>query len=60
MQFLTIDKNRNGSYTITNTITNTKNTYYFCSLKEAIRLHRLENNLKYKHLKKNIFRRLKK
>ena len=52
MNFLTINKNYNGSYTIKNTINENKKTYYFCTLAQAIKAHRKENSLTHKHLTK--------
>lgn len=54
MQFLTINKNLNGSYTIKDDVTGEKMTYYFTSMNQAIKEHRKKFNLKYKHFEKII------
>lgn len=48
-KYLIIWCNQNGSLTITNTVNGARTTYYFCTLENAIKQHRKENNLK--HLK---------
>jgi hypothetical protein len=50
MNFLAITKNANGSYTIKDTITDKTLTYYFCSERDAIKQHRCNMNIRYKHL----------
>lgn len=52
MNFLMILKNRNGSFAIKDSITDTTMVYYFCTLNQAIKLHRQNNGLKYKHFTK--------
>ena len=54
MQFLTITKNHNGSYTIKDSITEIMVTYYGYSLNNAIKRHRENNNIKNKHFTKII------
>ena len=43
--------NANGSYILRDTITGMARTYYFSTLKQAIKKHRKVCNLKGKHLK---------
>lgn len=50
--FLIIDKNTHGAYIVSDSITNEKRVYYFCSLRDAIRAHREQFKIKYKHLTK--------
>jgi hypothetical protein len=52
MNFLTITKNANGSYTIKDSITDKAFTYYFCSEREAIKQHRENTNTQKKHFTK--------
>ena len=52
MNFLTITKNMNGSYTIKDTITDKTFTYYFCSERDAINQHRINTNTQKKHFTK--------
>jgi hypothetical protein len=39
-KYLYITKNRNGSYTIKDSVTDTKTTYYFLPERAAIKKHR--------------------
>lgn len=43
--------NGDGSYVLRDTITGRSRTYYFATLKQAIKTHRKNNGLKGKHLK---------
>ncbi len=52
MDFLIITKNKNGSVTIKDDATGEKMTYYFCSVDNAIKEHRKNFGLKYKHFTK--------
>ena len=54
MKYLIINKNRNGSYTIKDEITFNIVTYYGYSLNNAIKEHRKNNGLSYKHFTKII------
>ena len=54
MKYLTINKNLNGSYTIKDSITDIMVTYYGYSLNNAIKKHRNNMNIKYKHFTKII------
>ncbi len=51
-KYLIIDKNANGGIKIKDTITDIAVTYYNYSEREAIRKHRNNMNIKYKHLTK--------
>lgn len=48
-KYLIITKNRNGSITINDSITNSKVTYYFTSERMAIAKHRKDMNLQRLH-----------
>jgi hypothetical protein len=52
MKFLTIQKNRNGSISIKDSIFNEWKTYYFYTEKQAIQQHRKNNNLQRLHFTK--------
>lgn len=52
MEYLIITKNRNGSVTIKDTITNKTMTYYFSTVKQAEKRHRNWLNLKNKRFEK--------
>ena len=54
MKYLTINKNFNGSYTIKDSVTDIMVTYYGYSLNNAIKKHRSNMNIKYKHFTKII------
>lgn len=51
-KYLFITKNRNGSTTIRDTVTDVKITYYFRSERNAIRKHRQQFNLQRKQFTK--------
>ena len=51
-KYLIIDKNANGGIKIKDTITDIAVTYYNYSEREAIKKHRCNMNIKYKHLTK--------
>jgi hypothetical protein len=51
-KYLFITKNRNGSVTIRDTITDLEITYYFYSERDAIRKHRKQFNLERKRFAK--------
>ena len=44
-KYFIIQKNTNGSFTIKDTVTNNRSTYYFYSLENAIKKHRQNFNL---------------
>lgn len=48
MKYLVIDRNYNYSYTLS--YEDKKTTYYFCSLRNAIKNFRKENDLKHKKI----------
>lgn len=52
MKYLIINKNLNGSITIKDTVTDIQVTYYDYSEQQAIKTHRRNMNIKYKHFKK--------
>jgi hypothetical protein len=45
IKYFIIQKNKNGSVTIKDTVTENKTTYYFYSLENAIKEHRKAHNL---------------
>jgi hypothetical protein len=49
-KYLIIDKNANGGIKIKDTITDIAVTYYNYSERDAIKKHRCNMNIKYKHL----------
>ena len=49
-KYLIIDKNVNGGIKIKDTITDIAVTYYNYSEREAIKKHRCNMNIRYKHL----------
>jgi hypothetical protein len=51
-KYLFITRNRNGSVTIRDTVTDSAITYYFCSERAAIKSHRENMNIKNKHFTK--------
>jgi hypothetical protein len=51
-KYLFITKNRNGSVTIRDTVTDTTTTYYFISESAAIKKHRENTNTRNKHFEK--------
>lgn len=51
-KYLIITRNRNGSFTIKDTITDIQVTYYDYTLKQAEKKHRENMNIRYKHLTK--------
>jgi hypothetical protein len=52
MEYLFITKNRNGSVTIKDTVTNKTMNYYFASVKQAEKRHRNFMDLKNKRFEK--------
>lgn len=52
MKYLIISKNLNGSITLKDSITDIQATYYGYSENQAIKQHRNNMNIKYKHLEK--------
>jgi hypothetical protein len=52
MNFLTITKNLNDSFTIKDSMTDKTFTYYFCSERDAIKQHREYTNTQKKHFTK--------
>jgi hypothetical protein len=49
MKFLVIEHLHNGAYCISDDITGKKAIYYFCTARQAEKVHRENNGLKYKH-----------
>ena len=52
MEYLFITKNRNGSVTIKDTVTNKTMNYYFATVKQAEKRHRNFMDLKNKRFEK--------
>lgn len=51
-KYIFITKNRNGSFTIRDTVTDMKTTYYFHSERAAIAKHRKNMNIERRHFTK--------